>query len=328
VQPGIMVSGPAVNDVAHMVAELAENATSLSRADTVVKISGHLLTSGGVLVDVTDEGVGMREREMQQANWLLENPPVVDVAISQRMGLFVVGRLARRHGIRARLRPAASGGVTALVWLPEGLIAHEGMGAQPGPGGPDAAGAPGRPAAEQAVTSPAMPRFAPLREDDHDAPPGLRWIPGAGLPAAEAGPARHSAPVPPSAGPAGEQQLPVSEAAGADWFRRGQVPGPAGPAAGASAGWTSPADEGWQAAEVVAVPSSSGLTTSGLPKRVPQANLIPGTAARGQPGGQPVSPPRSANATRDRFASFQRGVTQGRAALGSAPGPEGEEDTS
>src|ERR1700748_2947119 len=59
VQPGIAVRGQAVNDVVHLLAELAENATSLSSADTPVNISGHLLTSGGVLLDITDQGVGM-----------------------------------------------------------------------------------------------------------------------------------------------------------------------------------------------------------------------------------------------------------------------------
>ncbi len=130
VQPGIAVRGQAVNDVVHLLAELAENATSLSSADTPVNISGHLLTSGGVLLDITDQGVGMGAEEMAHANWRLDNPPVVDVAVSRRMGLFVVGRLAARHGIRVRLRPASSGGLTALVWLPDEVITHS------APGGP------------------------------------------------------------------------------------------------------------------------------------------------------------------------------------------------
>ena len=58
---------------------------------------------------------------MERANWQLDNPPLVDVDVSRRMGLFVVGRLAQRHGIRVRLRPAPNGGVTALVWLPDEL---------------------------------------------------------------------------------------------------------------------------------------------------------------------------------------------------------------
>ncbi len=126
VQPGISVRGHAVNDTVHLLAELAENATSFSSAETPVTVSGHLLSSGGVLLDITDQGVGMGAEEMAHANWRLDNPPVVDVAVSRRMGLFVVARLAARHGIRVRLRPAASGGLTALVWLPDEVISRDG----------------------------------------------------------------------------------------------------------------------------------------------------------------------------------------------------------
>src|SRR5450755_3497158 len=132
VQPGISVRGHAVNDVVHLLAELAENATSFSSAETPVTVSGHLLSSGGVLLDITDQGVGMGAEEMAHANWRLDNPPVVDVAVSRRMGLFVVARLAARHGIRVRLRPAASGGLTALVWLPDEAVTHEADGGSPG----------------------------------------------------------------------------------------------------------------------------------------------------------------------------------------------------
>jgi hypothetical protein len=90
-----------------------------------VNLSGHLLGSGGVLLDITDRGVGMDAEEMAHANWRLDNPPVVDVAVSRRMGLFVVARLAARHGIRVRLRPAPMGGLTALVWLPDEVITRE-----------------------------------------------------------------------------------------------------------------------------------------------------------------------------------------------------------
>ncbi len=125
VQPGIAVRGQVVNDVVHLLAELVENATAFSSAQTQVNVSGHLLNSGGVLLDITDQGVGMAADEMAQANWRLDNPPVVDVAASRRMGLFVVARLASRHGIRVRLRPAASGGLTALIWLPDETVTHE-----------------------------------------------------------------------------------------------------------------------------------------------------------------------------------------------------------
>ena len=108
VQPGIAVRGQAVNDVVHLLSELVENATSFSAAETPVAVSGHLLNSGGVLLDITDQGVGMGAEEMAHANWRLDNPPVVDVAVSRRMGLFVVARLAARPPARRRTRRAAS----------------------------------------------------------------------------------------------------------------------------------------------------------------------------------------------------------------------------
>jgi signal transduction histidine kinase len=125
VQPGIVVVGQAVNDVVHLVAEIVENATAFSPEDTQVYVSGQPLSSGGVLLEITDNGVGISDQEMSHANWRLDNPPVVDVAVSRRMGLFVVGRLAARHGVRVRLRPAQTGGLTALIWLPDTVAAPE-----------------------------------------------------------------------------------------------------------------------------------------------------------------------------------------------------------
>jgi hypothetical protein len=81
--------------------------------------------------------------------------------------------------------------------------------------------------------------------------------------------------------------------------------------------WATPSDQGWEAAAAVSTPSTGGTTSAGLPKRVPQANLVPG-AAGSAPAVAPVAAPaRSAAATRERFASFQRGSREGRAAAGS-----------
>ena len=147
-QPDIAVSGPAVIDVVHLIAELAENAASLSAADTPVDISGRALVTGGVLVEITDQGVGMNPEMMAQANWRLENPPPVDVAVSRNMGLFVVGRLAARHGVKVRLQPAAAGGLTALVWLPDAVVVLPAAGgaADPGHAEPDTMASSTRPA--------------------------------------------------------------------------------------------------------------------------------------------------------------------------------------
>ena len=124
-QSGLVIAGKAASDVVHLVAELVENATTFSRKDAQVHVTGQLLVSGGVLVDITDEGLGIPEQELAYANWRLDNPPVIDVAVSRRMGLFVVGRLAARHGIKVRLRRAQSGGLSALIWVPETVAEAE-----------------------------------------------------------------------------------------------------------------------------------------------------------------------------------------------------------
>ena len=130
--------------------------------------------------------------------------------------------------------------------------------------------------------------------------------------------------VPPAEGLAEPRRLPIFDSVESHWFRGGrQVPGSSGGNAGAGSRWSSPADEGWHAAETVDSPSSGGSTAAGLPRRQPSANLVPGAI----PSTQPVVPPRSAAAARDRLAGFQQGVSQGRAAAGEAAGPDGEDES-
>jgi hypothetical protein len=138
--------------------------------------------------------------------------------------------------------------------------------------------------------------------------------------------------VPPADHPA-EYRLPIFEAVESDWFRRGRNSVGWAPQEAAaepqSSTWTSPADEGWQAAAAaVAAPSSSGTTNAGLPKRVPKANLVPGTAGAGADATPSPAPNRSASVTRDRFSSFQRGTREGRAAASSGDSQAGEDDGS
>ena len=130
-QPDIAVRGPAVNDVAHLLAELTENATSFSAGDMPVDVSSKLLTTGGALIEITDRGIGMAPKDMAYANWQLENAQAPDVNVPKWMGLFVVARLAARHGIRVRLQPAEFGGLTALVWLPDEILTRSGATASP-----------------------------------------------------------------------------------------------------------------------------------------------------------------------------------------------------
>ncbi|MFI6298889.1 nitrate- and nitrite sensing domain-containing protein [Nonomuraea sp. NPDC050790] len=122
VQSAAAIAGQAVSDVVHLLAELVENAVSFSSRDTKVIISSSRIDGGGLMVSVTDQGIGMSPEELAQANWRLANPPVVDVSVSRRMGLFVVGRLALRHNIRVQLRRQDIGGLTAMVLIPEALL--------------------------------------------------------------------------------------------------------------------------------------------------------------------------------------------------------------
>ncbi|WP_236700403.1 sensor histidine kinase [Allosalinactinospora lopnorensis] len=118
----ISVLGRPVNDVIHLVAELVENATSFSSHDTQVGVTAEMLADGGVQVEVTDSGIGMAPDELEAINERLAEPPVIDVAVSRRMGLFVVSRLAARHGIRVRLRNAHNGGIIACAVFPPDLL--------------------------------------------------------------------------------------------------------------------------------------------------------------------------------------------------------------
>ncbi len=431
VQPGIQVIGQAVNDVVHLVAEIVENATTFSPEDTQVYVTGQPLTSGGVLLDITDNGVGISEQEMAHANWRLDNPPVVDVAVSRRMGLFVVGRLAARHGVRVRLRHAQSGGLTALIWLPESVAAPEsgqplgrlrkfetddygpapslsaptqggGNGGFGGtatlPGGPGGGGSGGFTGA--AATAARIPRLGggpagngngsgsggftafgsgggngPARTAPNGVggPSGTIDAPGGPLPvrtpgnhplgpgapsngggsayggdsfgdgdfatarmpalggdggSVGTGPVPSTSPagsngvggsdgsqvtIPPTVGAATDHRLPIFDSLESDWFRRSGKPlsSAAAPAAGQS--WNSPADEGWRAARIVASPEAGETTTAGLPKRVPRANLVPGSVGSGEET-EGTPPIRSAETIRNRMSSFQRGVREARAA--------------
>jgi hypothetical protein len=141
--------------------------------------------------------------------------------------------------------------------------------------------------------------------------------------------AQHGVIVPPPASLGEESRLPIFESVESDWFRRGRHgtdhPARAGSgavsaAATTSGEWTSPADAGWEAAEVAHAPVSGGTTVAGLPKRVPKANLVPGGV--GGTAAAPPAPARSASQTRDRLANFQRGVREGRAAAHDDEAPE------
>ena len=393
--PDIAMSGPAVNDLVHLLAELIQNATSFSAVDMPVEVAGQLLTSGGVLISITDRGVGMSMQEISHANWSLENPPPVDVNVPKWIGLLVVARLAARRGVRVRLQPAELGGLAALVWIPDELItrqdpvvrpeftrprpdgrrhgAHEpsmdlrGVGAQRSmaatrvaeptasreemrstPFGRmpiSAEGPPAGPAGPSAGSEP-VPQEVPVRTADAGhARYDRQWATDASAQRGS-GTARPASPleapaapapqetrsgdsgvvVPAAVNPAEERRLPIFESVESSWFNGARrAPDSARTAVNAGGQWSSPADEGWRAAQTAESPAAGSPTEAGLPRRLPNANLVPGSVPGSQPAAAP--PSRSAADTRNRLAGFQRGVAEGRAAASEAGKPAGDDES-
>jgi len=121
--PRVGIIGKVAPDVTHLIAELLENATAFSAPRTKVWIAARAAEDGGVVVRIEDAGIGMKRVELDEANERISNPPVVDVSVARRMGLYVVGRLAARYGIEVRLGESQVGGVAALIHLPAALLA-------------------------------------------------------------------------------------------------------------------------------------------------------------------------------------------------------------
>jgi hypothetical protein len=123
----------------------------------------------------------------------------------------------------------------------------------------------------------------------------------------------------PTVAAATDQRLPIFDSLESDWFRRSGKSLSSTAASASAQSWSSPADEGWRAARVAAAPAAGENTTAGLPKRVPRANLVPGSVGGGE-STEDAPPARSAELIRTRMASFQRGVREARAAA-----PQNEE---
>jgi len=122
VRADVAVTGQAVHDVIHLLAELLENAIMFSPSGSKVLVSSNRADGGGLMLSVIDQGIGMTAEEIDQMNERLSDPAAVDSSVSRRMGLYVVARLARRHGIRVKLGRQNVGGLTVMVLLPQSLV--------------------------------------------------------------------------------------------------------------------------------------------------------------------------------------------------------------
>jgi signal transduction histidine kinase len=348
IQPGIVVSGQAAADVVHLLAEIIENATTFSPDQTPVRVFGQEVSSGGVMLEVTDRGIGISPGRLSDINWRLENPPVIDVSVSQHMGLFAVSRLAARSGVRIRLRAATPQGLSALVWLPGTLAGRETphdaeerarrMAEAPSP----AALRPGR-----RGRSGAGPATAGTRR-------GSNWFraqrPSGPLPSGQPVPARVPAPEPvgapaaPSPAPAmpaaappmpapaspmpapapprPARPVPAMSASGlpsrpvpTPGGGRGDGPGPGGARGDGGPGGGRPLASGPQAGGPASPPVTAELSASGLPMRRPGANLFPGSI-----DGARASDPGDGDPGRDG-AQVPEGTTDRQGAGGPARPP-------
>ncbi|MER7664938.1 nitrate- and nitrite sensing domain-containing protein [Streptomyces sp. NPDC096193] len=300
--PAVGIIADAVADVVHLVAELVENAAVYSPPHTQVTMRTGRVGNGFVL-EIDDRGLGMDEDALEEAQRTLARPGAFDPAQDDRLGLYVVGRLAERHGIGVTLTRSPYGGTTAVVFLPNAVLAAV---EQPGRAA-ERESAQGR-TAERESAPPPRPRAAraeaawrtlepvPLVHDKamgdpEAAPEGATATTGSG-----ARPVVVRDGTVPTAGKA----APVTDSAAAS----GEEPAPVADPAGGSS------EKAARAAPL-----------HGLPTRVRQASLAPPlrdappSAAEGGPQ-QEVS----AEEMRSIFGSFQRGLDRGR--RGDSVGPD------
>ncbi|MFF9393731.1 sensor histidine kinase [Streptomyces griseoluteus] len=134
--PGDGIAADAVADVVHLLAELLENATLFSPPHTEVTLrTGH--EDGRLVLRVDDRGLGLDAGQREEAARTLRDPDAFDPTRHDRLGLYVVGRLAARHGIEVSLGESPYGGTTATVLIPAGVLAAvEPAPARPAPAPP------------------------------------------------------------------------------------------------------------------------------------------------------------------------------------------------
>ncbi len=119
----LAVDGSAVADLTHLIAELLENATVFSPPHTAVQVLGERVANGFTL-EIHDRGLGMPAEALLDANLRLAETPEFELSDTDRLGLFVVSRLAQRQGVRVSLQPSPYGGTTAVVLVPGSVLSE------------------------------------------------------------------------------------------------------------------------------------------------------------------------------------------------------------
>jgi signal transduction histidine kinase len=153
-EPTTGLMGAAAGDVAHLLAELLENALTFSPPDQLVEVRGDR-SHTGYTVRVIDVGVGMPPEEIARANRRLAGAESFTIAPSKYLGHYVVGSLAHRHGISVGLSPTPGQGMTATIEVPGHLLVQMPL-PTPTPAG-------GMPAVQvESATGPLTPTGVPL----------------------------------------------------------------------------------------------------------------------------------------------------------------------
>jgi signal transduction histidine kinase len=176
--PDSEVIGAIAGDLVHLLAELLDNALRYSPPISQVRVSAVHTGNGGLVIEVSDIGIGMTESDLRVANTRLQSGGEVNPYTARHMGLFVVGRLAAQHGLVVRLRSTIAGepnsGTTAGVFVPGTLLAVA--------GGPDQFGEPdyGLPADAHAGIHTALALDEDHDYADHVEEPGQEYTNGHG----------------------------------------------------------------------------------------------------------------------------------------------------
>ncbi|GLZ28770.1 hypothetical protein Lesp02_09600 [Lentzea sp. NBRC 105346] len=332
--PTVEVVGYAASDLVRLVAELLDNATAFSAPDTQVMIGARADRDGGVLVEVADQGIGMGPAELAEANDRLSSQTEDEVPVSRQMGLFVVGRLGKRHNITVRLR-AAEGrdGLRAFVLVPSDLI-RKNNDELPVPPKHAALPQPKQAQPTQAQPKQPLPEATPrvVVKTPNLAPPPV-------VPAPKPPPAQEETPTPTANGwssfrgvtidlPA--HDTPVEppyetqeETSSSSWFasgaalddapadvapQRSSTPSPA-PSPSVTGSWFGKNAGGSVFDEAQTAAEDDGETGAGLPKRAPRKNLTPNLAERPEARGSQL-PRRDPERARGFLSSYQSGLRQ------------------
>ncbi|WP_181799156.1 sensor histidine kinase [Kitasatospora acidiphila] len=315
--PGTGLVGSAVADVTHLVAELVENAAVFSPPQTQVTVQGEVVAHGFAL-EIDDRGLGLSEQALAEINQRLEVEQPFNLADTDRLGLFVVSRLARRHGIRVSLRASPYGGTTAVVLIPRELLADV-----PGQVPTPRAAAPGaEPHKDRELVAVAGGASGPSRRGRTRG----HGRPVTGPQPAGSEPARTPGGLPRRRAAGGPVLVPAPGGTGR--HRRADTPSEATPGDApvtvdtpvtADVTVDTPVTDAQSTTSASTADGSSGGRPAGglLPRRVKQANLAPQLKGerdeRPQPAPAPA-PARSPEEARAAFSSFQRGFSRGRAA--------------